>query len=99
MERGATAHDFADKVAQSVLRVVALTREVKPPEAFDHVALGSDFDGWVFEGFDVSGLPLITDALLRAGMGESDIRKIMGGNYCRFLLRHLPSGSPDAASP
>jgi microsomal dipeptidase-like Zn-dependent dipeptidase len=88
----ATAAEFANKAVQSMLRVVELTRAVRPNEPFDHVALGSDFDGWVFEGFDVTGLVLITDALLRAGVSEADIRKIMGGNYCRYLLKYLPSG-------
>lgn len=73
-----------------MMRVVDLTREIVPAEAFDHVALGSDFDGSVYEGFDASGLVLVTDALLHAGFGEPEIRKIMGGNYCRYLLKYLP---------
>ncbi len=48
----------------------------------DHVGLGSDFDGATMpEGMeDVTRLPKITEALLRRGYKESDIRKILGEN-------------------
>lgn len=82
--------DYAGKIAATMLKVAALSREVKPSEAYDHVALGSDFEGWVNEGFDVSGLVLIVEALQRAGVSDADIAKIMGGNYRRFLLDYLP---------
>ena len=53
----------------------------------DHVGLGSDFDGAVMPlGMeDVSHLPQITDALLKRGYSESDIRKILGENTLRVL--------------
>jgi len=53
----------------------------------DHVGLGSDFDGAVMPiGMqDVSHLPQITDALLKKGYSESDIRKILGENTLRVL--------------
>jgi membrane dipeptidase len=53
----------------------------------DHVGLGSDFDGGSMPvGMeDVSHLPKITEALLRKGYSESDIRKILGGNTLRLL--------------
>lgn len=53
----------------------------------DHVGLGSDFDGATMpEGLkDVSMLPKITEALLRRGYSESDIRKILGENTLRLL--------------
>jgi membrane dipeptidase len=84
------AHAFAQKVSDTIMKVVSLTRSVKPQEAFDHVALGSDFEGWVHEGFDVSGLGLIAEALLRAGVSDADIAKVMGANYREFLLKYLP---------
>jgi len=48
----------------------------------DHVGLGSDFDGanMPYGLEDASKLPKITEALLRKGYSESDIRKILGGN-------------------
>lgn len=56
----------------------------------DHVALGSDFDGAVSAPFDTSGWPLLTDALLKQGFSEQDIRKIMGENAVRVLKQDLP---------
>jgi len=53
----------------------------------DHVGLGSDFDGASMpEGMDdVTHLPQITDALLKKGYSEVDIRKILGENTLRVL--------------
>jgi membrane dipeptidase len=53
----------------------------------DHVGLGSDFDGAVMPlGMeDVTHLPEITDALLKKGYSESDVRKILGENTLRVL--------------
>lgn len=55
----------------------------------DHVGLGSDFDGAVMPlGMaDVTHLPQITDALLKKGYSESDIRKILGENTLRVLTQ------------
>ncbi len=53
----------------------------------DHVGLGSDFDGASMPiGMeDATHLPQITDALLKKGYSESDIRKILGENTLRVL--------------
>jgi membrane dipeptidase len=53
----------------------------------DHVGLGSDFDGGSMpEGMkDCSQLPKITEALLRKGYSEKDIRNILGENTVRLL--------------
>ena len=53
----------------------------------DHVGLGSDFDGADMpDGMeDCSKLPKITEALLRKGYSEDDIRKILGGNVLRVM--------------
>ncbi len=53
----------------------------------DHVGLGSDFDGASMpEGMDdASHLPQITDALLKKGYSEADVRKILGENTLRVL--------------
>jgi microsomal dipeptidase-like Zn-dependent dipeptidase len=57
----------------------------------DKVALGSDFDGAIGTHFDVTGLPLIVNALLKEGFSKEDIYKIMGGNVRDFLLKNLPA--------
>jgi membrane dipeptidase len=55
----------------------------------DHVGLGSDFDGATMpEGMeDASKLPKITEALLRKGYKEEDIRKILGENTLRVMAQ------------
>ena len=56
----------------------------------NHVALGSDYDGAVEAPFDATGIVQITDALLREGFNEDEIRKIMGENVIRTLQLYLP---------
>jgi membrane dipeptidase len=53
----------------------------------DHVGLGSDFDGanMPFCMEDASKLPQITEALLRKGYSEGDIKKILGENTLRVM--------------
>ena len=55
----------------------------------DHVGLGSDFDGAVETPFDTAGLVRLTDALLKEGVSEADIRKVMGENAARLLKGYL----------
>jgi microsomal dipeptidase-like Zn-dependent dipeptidase len=57
---------------------------------FDHVALGSDYDGAIAAPFDVTGLAQITDALLDEKLEELQIRQVMGVNLARFLGEQLP---------
>lgn len=54
----------------------------------EHVGLGADFDG--AESYprhldDVSDYPAITDALVRKGYAEKDIKNILGDNFVRLL--------------
>jgi microsomal dipeptidase-like Zn-dependent dipeptidase len=58
----------------------------------DHVALGSDYDGATTVPFDTAELAVLTDAMLREGLDEATIRKVMGGNLARFLAENLPQG-------
>lgn len=54
----------------------------------DHVCLGSDYDGipTTPRGLeDVSKLPALTSELLRRGMSETDVEKVLGGNLLRVL--------------
>jgi membrane dipeptidase len=54
----------------------------------DHVALGSDFDGFsqTIRGLeDVSKLPALTAGLLARGHTPDDVRKILGGNALRVF--------------
>jgi membrane dipeptidase len=56
----------------------------------DHVGLGSDFDGATMPiGMeDVSKIPKLTEAMLRRGYKEDDIRKILGGNTLRVMAEN-----------
>ncbi len=48
-------------------------------------AIGSDFDGYVRPPIDVSGLPQLTELMLRRGFPEARIRRILGENALRIL--------------
>lgn len=54
---------------------------------FDHVGIGSDYDGVgdsLPEGLkDVSSYPVLIDAFMQRGYSEGDIRKMLGGNLMR----------------
>ena len=53
----------------------------------EHVGLGSDFDGanMPYGMEDASKLPQITEALLRKGYSDGDVRKILGENTLRVM--------------
>ncbi len=74
----------------TVADVVRAIRYTADLVGVDHVALGSDFDGTVLTPFDVTGLPLLTSALLDEGFHEDEIGKIMGSNVIRLLREMLP---------
>jgi len=85
MEKQATAegklpHVTWDKIVDHIDHVVKLA-------GADHVGLGSDFDGATMpEGMDdCTHLPKITEALMRKGYSDDDIRKILGGNLLRVM--------------
>jgi membrane dipeptidase len=53
----------------------------------DHVGLGSDFDGanMPYGMEDASMLPKITEALLKKGYSDGDVKKILGENTLRLM--------------
>jgi membrane dipeptidase len=79
-EEGKLPHVSWERIIDHIDHVVKL---VGP----DHVGLGSDFDGATMpEGMeDCSKLPKITEALMRKGYKDEDIRKILGGNLLRVM--------------
>jgi microsomal dipeptidase-like Zn-dependent dipeptidase len=64
----------------------------------DHVGLGSDFNGAVATSFDVSQLPVVTQALLDAGLPAVSVHKILGGNAIRVIRSCLPTKEAGASS-
>ena len=69
-------------IAASIKAAIALVGE-------DAVSLGSDYDGSVDAPFDVAHLDVLTQSLLDAGLTETQIAKVMGGNMMRYLARTL----------
>jgi len=54
----------------------------------DHVGIGSDYDGVpaLPTGLtSASNLPALTDAMVARGMSESDVEKVLGGNFMRVF--------------
>jgi membrane dipeptidase len=72
--------------ARSVARAIQYSVKLVGAE---HVALGSDFDGGTTMPFDVTGTPLITDALKKEGLSDHDIQLIVGENVVRVLSQTL----------
>lgn len=77
-----TCDSSPEGVANSIKAAVDLLGE-------NAVSLGSDFDGSVATTFDTSELSALTRALLDAGLGEGQIRKVMGDNMMRVLRARL----------
>jgi membrane dipeptidase len=70
-----------EPVVRHLLHIVNVVGEDAP-------ALGSDWDGMIIptrELRDPRGLPLLTDALLKAGLRESTVAKILRANVMRVL--------------
>ena len=74
----------------SVKGITAAIRHAIKVAGVDRVGLGSDFDGNVTTPFDTTGLPMLTEALLAAGLPEEDVLKVLGGNVRRVLTTNLP---------
>jgi membrane dipeptidase len=73
--------DGLERVVKHLVHILHVVGEDAP-------ALGSDWDGMIIptrELRDPRGLPLLTDALLRAGISERTIGKILRGNVMRVL--------------
>lgn len=76
--------------ATSVEAIIAAIVHVVELVGIEHVAFGSDFDGAVTTPFDVTGVVLLTQALLQTGFDHAQVRAIAGGNIIRILENNLP---------
>jgi len=59
----------------------------------DYVAIGSDYDGDIknIKGLEnISKMEALTEALVRKGYSEENIRKILGGNFLRYFKTVCP---------
>jgi membrane dipeptidase len=77
-----TVDDGLDAIWRTVEHVHRVTG------SFDHVALGTDFDGFTDPPDDLpdaSYLPRVTRYLAERGVSDADLRRILGGNARRVL--------------
>jgi membrane dipeptidase len=80
VEQGKLPRVDADKIIEHIDHAVKVA-------GADHVGLGSDFDGanMPYGMEDASKLPYITEALLKKGYSDGDVRKILGENTLRVM--------------
>ncbi len=76
------------KTIHDIVKAILYTKNLI---GFQHVALGSDWDGFVSTPLDVSQIGALTGALEKAGLQKNEIAQIMGENVFEFLLKNLPS--------
>ncbi|TFV94595.1 peptidase M19 [Algoriphagus kandeliae] len=69
--------------------IIASIKHVRDLVGIEYVALGSDYDGSVAVPFDITGLPLIVEGLMKEGFTEAEIRAVMGENVKNFFLKNL----------
>lgn len=81
--KGAVCDVSVRGIVDAMLHVISVA-------GIDHVGLGSDYDGTTTTPFDTAGLPLLTEALLEAGLSTEDVARLLGGNVRRVLAANLP---------
>ncbi|TDL99415.1 MAG: peptidase M19 [Flavobacteriaceae bacterium] len=86
---GVMFFDSTDRHAITVDKIVQNILYIRNLVGSQHIALGSDYDGGTITPFDISGLGILTEALLNAGIPKEEIKGIMGENYKNFLLKYL----------
>ena len=67
----------------------------------EHVGIGSDFDGVpaLPEGLQTAAtLPRVTERLLARGISETDVEKVLGGNFMR-VFEQVEAGRLQSAPP
>ncbi|HEX7961650.1 MAG TPA: dipeptidase, partial [Terriglobales bacterium] len=88
-ENDKASKEWAAKIPRPPLKsLIDHIDHVAKVAGIDHVGLGSDFDGIPSspEGMDsAADLPKITQALLERGYNQTQIRKILGGNFMRVF--------------
>jgi microsomal dipeptidase-like Zn-dependent dipeptidase len=81
--------DGTDDPKNGLRRIVETMKHIRRTIGIDHVAIGTDFDGFTDpcdDFYDSSMMPSLTQALLHDGTFTHDeIRKILGGNVLRVL--------------
>ncbi len=68
----------------------------------DHLALGSDWDGFIStppEIPDAASLPVLTRAFLDRGYSHEEVEKVLGLNFMRVFREVCPQGRPGGGAP
>lgn len=81
-------------ISGAMARTAELLEERGIQRPWDHIAIGSDFDGFVNTLFNADGHGLLTQELITVEnrLGETElVERVMGGNTVRFLRTALPS--------
>lgn len=73
--------------------IVKAMRHVADLVGVEHIALGSDWNGGTNVVIDAPKLVYLTDALLRGGFSEDEVKGIMGENAMRVMREVLPMGA------
>ncbi|MCE5250260.1 dipeptidase [bacterium] len=85
-----------DPKKATIDRVVEHICYVGDLAGFDHVAIGTDYDGLgttIPVVPEVSQLASLTRSMLSSGMSEEEIRKVWGGNFLRILQKTIDRSS------
>jgi membrane dipeptidase len=72
--------------------IVAAMLHINTLVGDEYIGLGSDYDGGTTVDFDTSQLPVLTQAMIDAGLPDVSITKILGGNILRLMRQVLPEG-------
>lgn len=70
--------------------IIKAIKYVKNLVGIQHVALGSDWDGYVWTPIDAAQIGLLTQQLAQEGFKQEEIELVMGKNTLDFLLKNLP---------
>lgn len=76
--------------SRDIMQTVKSMKHVCDLVGCQHVAIGSDWDGFVTTAVDAEHIGVLTTALQNSGFKVEDIRGIMGENMFRFLSENLP---------
>jgi membrane dipeptidase len=87
------AHFLASPVSASIESIADHICHAIEVAGIDHVALGSDFDGFIPlpRGMrDIADLPRLSEVLWRRGLRTPELKKLLGENFLAYWERALP---------
>ena len=78
---------FVDRSNPTLERLLDHIEYVADLVGIDHVGIGSDYDGMSDVPVipEVSQLPRLTEGMVKRGMSDEEIAKVLGGNFLRVL--------------